>query len=92
MYYVYVLKSENDGNLYIGQTNNLENRVYRHNAGYIISTKKRRPLVLVYYEEFANRRQSMRREKFLKSGEGHKYLRSKLANTAQAYGAKDESM
>ena len=78
MFRVYVLKSGNDGNYYIGHTNNLANRLLRHNNGYVKSTRNRRPLTLVYEELFKTRSEAMKREKFLKSGEGHTFLRDNL--------------
>jgi len=66
MYYVYVLKSQKDGNLYIGQTSNLEQRLQHHNSGRIKATKKRVPLELIYVEKFPTRGEAMRREKVLK--------------------------
>jgi len=68
MYYVYVLKSLKDGNLYIGQTGNLEKRIAEHNSGMCKSTKSRMPLELIYKEECATRSEAMKREKELKSG------------------------
>ena len=87
MYFVYVLISEKDGQYYIGQTNNLESRIRRHNLGYVHSTINRRPLRLVYTEEFMNRSEAMHREKYLKSGAGHKYLEQELADTARETGS-----
>ncbi|MEK6570515.1 MAG: GIY-YIG nuclease family protein, partial [Bacteroidota bacterium] len=49
-FYVYVLRSLKDGKLYIGQTNNLQERLLRHNHGRVKSTKGRRPLQLIYFE------------------------------------------
>jgi putative endonuclease len=39
MYYVYVLRSQLDGKLYIGYTTNLRNRIQEHNTGEVTSTK-----------------------------------------------------
>jgi putative endonuclease len=50
MFYVYVLKSEKDGNLYIGSTNDLGRRLNEHNNGLVFSAKSRKPFELVYYE------------------------------------------
>ncbi|RJQ29880.1 GIY-YIG nuclease family protein [Candidatus Parcubacteria bacterium] len=47
MFYVYILKSRKDGNLYIGKTNNLERRIKEHNSGQVSSTKSRRPFVIL---------------------------------------------
>ena len=78
MYSVYVLRSEKDGLIYIGQTNDLKLRILRHQKGYVKSTRNRRPLKLIYFEEYRDRGTAMRREKFLKSGAGHNLLNSKL--------------
>jgi len=66
MYYVYVLKSQKDGNLYIGQTSNLNQRLGYHNSGRIRSTKRRTPLELIHLEEFQTRGEAMKKERALK--------------------------
>ena len=66
MFYTYVLQSEKDHRLYIGQTGNLEKRVQQHNAGKNISTKNRRPFILIYYEEFKTRNEARWREETFK--------------------------
>lgn len=52
MYYVYILKSKIDNELYIGSTNDLKRRLSEHNAGKVMSTKARVPFNLIYYEAF----------------------------------------
>ena len=79
MYYVYILISKKDGQFYVGQTNDLSRRLWRHQQGYVRSTRHRRPLELLFYEEYETRSEAMKREKFLKSGAGHEYLKKKLA-------------
>ena len=74
MFFVYVLKSLKDNKLYIGMTENVEARLIRHNQGKVPSTKYRRPLQLLHTEEYPNRQQARKREKFLKSGPGHREL------------------
>ncbi len=66
-FYVYFLKSKKDGSFYIGQTNNIENRLLRHNKGLIKTTKSRVPFKIIYFEEYNTRREAMLREKHLKS-------------------------
>lgn len=66
MFYVYILKSKKDGNLYIGSTNDLERRVEEHNAGLVFSTKARVPLDLIYYEAYKSQMDARNREKNLK--------------------------
>jgi putative endonuclease len=63
---MYVLKSEKDGQLYIGSTNDLNRRFKQHNDGQNISTKERIPFVLVYYEAYRNKNDAVGREKKLK--------------------------
>ena len=78
MYYVYVLKSEVDGRLYKGMTDNVTKRLKQHNLGQNKSTKGFRPWKLVYQEEFPIRIEARAREKFFKSGGGREFLREKL--------------
>lgn len=67
MYYVYVLQSQKDKKLYKGFTTNLEARLAKHNSGNVISTKSRRPLKIIYWEEFENSSDAIQREKFFKT-------------------------
>lgn len=80
MYYVYILESQIDHDLYVGYTDNLKKRIEEHNKGYVDSTRLRRPLKLIYYEAHSNRKDAMRREKFLKTGWGKNYIKRILAN------------
>ena len=75
MYYTYVLHSLKDDNRYIGSTDNLIRRVDEHNDGLVKSTKNRRPLVLIYSEEFHSKTEALKREKFFKSGYGRSFLK-----------------
>ena len=78
MYYVYVLLSGKDGNFYVGYTSDLRKRVIEHDKGQVASTKKRRPLQLVYYEASRNQQDATTREKYLKSTYGRRYLRNRM--------------
>lgn len=66
MYYVYVLKSKKDDELYIGSTNDLRLRVVLHNEGKVKSTKSRIPFELRYYESYFNEDDARKREMSLK--------------------------
>ena len=78
MYTVYVLRSERDQKRYIGTTNNIEERLLEHQSGLVKSTKNRRPLKLIYTEEFEDKTEALQREKFFKSGHGREYLKNEL--------------
>lgn len=66
MFYVYILKSEKDGNFYTGYTNDLKRRLIEHNSGKGESTKLRRPFELIYYEAYKSRDDATHREQMLK--------------------------
>ncbi len=70
MFYVYVLKSEKDGRLYVGYSNDLARRVKEHNQGLVISTKPRRPFKLIYYEAYSSEKDAANRENMLKRFSG----------------------
>lgn len=78
MYYVYILISSKDGNLYIGSTPDLKARVEKHEKGYVQATKHRRPLKLIYYEAYSYSIDAKRREIFLKGGKGRAELKIQL--------------
>ncbi len=66
MNYTYILKCS-DGTYYTGWTNNLEKRVSDHNQGRGAKyTKARRPVELIYYEEFITKEEAMKREYAIK--------------------------
>ena len=80
MFYTYVLRSKKDGKLYIGYTKNLDSRISEHNSGKVQSTKYRIPFDLVYYEACRNQKDALRREKYLKTTYGHRYLKNRTKN------------
>ena len=77
-YYVYVLRSLSDQRFYVGLTNKLPARVDAHNAGLVMSTRKRAPFELIYWEGCLNRSDAAHREKYLKSAWGKRYLKTRL--------------
>jgi putative endonuclease len=70
MYFVYNLLSEKDNKRYIGCTENLVRRLAEQNSGLVKSTKNRRPLKLIYQEEFESKSDAMKREKEIKAKKG----------------------
>lgn len=66
-YFVYILLSKKDNKLYVGCTNNPQNRIKDHNYGKVFATKNRRPLVMIHKEEFPNKSDAFNRERFLKT-------------------------
>ena len=80
MNYSYVLLSERDGKFYIGSTGDLRERLQEQNTGRVCSTAYRRPLRLAYYEACLSAQDAHRRERYLKSGRGGRYLKQRLAS------------
>jgi len=65
-FFVYIIQSQLDDSLYIGQTNDLEGRILRHNQGRSSYTKTKRPWVLLHHECFECRSSAVKRESYLK--------------------------
>ena len=78
MYCTYVLQSKKDQKLYVGYTEDLKVRFEEHGNGYVSSTKDRRPLKIVYYEVCHNKRDAIKREQYLKTAYGKRYLKNRL--------------
>jgi putative endonuclease len=80
MFYVYVLQSDKNGHFYTGYTSNLKDRIKEHNLGISKSTSYRQPLTLVYYEASLNRKDALRRENYLKTTWGKRYIKNRIRN------------
>ena len=76
MYHVYAIKSKNKNYIYVGISDNPIRRIKQHNLGYNITTKPYRPFVPILFEEYNNRQDARKREKFLKSGCGKELLKN----------------
>ena len=85
MFYVYILRSEKDNNLYTGYTNDLKRRLEEHNSGKNRSTKSRTPFTLVYYEAYKSQKDATRREKMLKErGQAFGGLKRRMKESIKA--------
>jgi len=82
MFTVYTLNSLNHKFIYVGMTENLNDRLVRHNKGYVSSTKLFAPFELIYTEKCESGQQAREREKFLKSTSGKRFLKSLIENKA----------
>ena len=75
MFNVYILRSRKNGKRYVGYTErNIEMRLAEHNRGQSHYTKRNGPFVLIYNEMYDTKQEALIREKFLKSGQGRKFL------------------
>ena len=80
MFFIYIIYSIKIDQYYIGQTQNLENRLYRHNNNGSKSTKKANDWKLMYTEDFANRGLALKREKEIKSKKSRTYIENLIRN------------
>lgn len=78
MFYVYVLESLKNANLYIGYSLDLRSRLQKHNHGQVFSTAPYRPWHVIHYEAYLNRLDALRREKYLKTSQGSRLLKRML--------------
>ena len=74
MYFIYVLWSSKLNKRYVGSTKFVEKRLVEHNRGNNKFTKGGIPWNLIYQEEFPTKKEALKREKFLKSGQGRVWL------------------
>ncbi len=78
-YYVYILKSLKNGNLYKGFTENLDKRTVKHNEFKTVHTDKTDgPFDLAWYCCFPDKYKALEFEKYLKSGSGRAFINKHL--------------
>jgi putative endonuclease len=83
MFWVYAIRNERSGKIYIGQTSDLNRRLKRHNK--LLPTKLRSYTainkgfwVVIYKEQYQTRSEAIKREKYLKSHIGRDWLKTIL--------------
>lgn len=77
-FFVYVLMCEKTSTFYTGCTNDLRRRLQQHNNGEVYYTKSKLPVKLIYFEACLNKDDAFRREKYLKTGMGKRYIKNRL--------------
>ena len=81
---MFVLRSKRDRNFYVGHTVDLLKRMEHHNKGVVESTRNRRPLELIYYEACIKQKDALRRERYLKTAYGKRYIKNRLKDYLDA--------
>ncbi|MBU4377163.1 MAG: GIY-YIG nuclease family protein [Candidatus Omnitrophica bacterium] len=75
MFSVYILRSKKNNKRYVGCTyKNPEIRMLEHNSGTDDWTRHNGSFVLLHSEQYETKAEALKREKFLKSGQGRKLL------------------
>lgn len=79
MFYLYVIYNQDHNKIYIGQTDNLENRIKEHNdpnnKTHGFTKRFSGEWKLIYQEKVETRERAKVREKQLKSYQGRQYLK-----------------
>jgi len=75
-YYVYILKSERDGGVYVSHTDDMALEMARHEAGEIRDTKYRLPVQLIHKEPAKSFKQVKMRKRYWSGREGQKEIES----------------
>ena len=78
MYTVYVLQDDKN-KLYKGLTVNLKRRLQEHKSGKTLTTRRMDDLKVVYTEVHPDFEVARKRELYLKSAAGRRFLKSKIS-------------
>ena len=77
MWYVYFLEL-NNGDIYVGSTDDLRRRIASHQSRHVASTSKYLPLVLRSYVAVADELTARRLERYFKSGSGKAFAKKRF--------------
>ena len=82
-YYVYVIKSLRQNWIYVGMTEDIERRLEQHNRGWNVSTKSHAPFRLIFSETYSDNLGARKREKYLKSAAGKRFIRKYIESIGE---------
>lgn len=74
MFYTYIIYSPTLDQFYIGHTQDLADRLYRHNNSGSPATKKANDWVVVYSKQFDSRKEANHWEMIIKRKKSRKYI------------------
>ena len=77
-WYIYVLQSQNNGEIYIGSTNDLKRRLNDHNEGLCKATKFGIPWILEMSVAVKTEEKARELEKYFKTGSGKAILKKRF--------------
>jgi putative endonuclease len=78
-FYVYVLR-DNKNKLYKGVTNNITRRLKEHRSGKTRTTSNMEDINVVYTEIYDNFPEARKRELYLKTAAGRRFLKEKICH------------
>ena len=77
MFYVYILQSNKNKELYIGYTSDLRKRIKEHNQGLNFSTKRYMPWKIIYYDT-VKKNPMLCGEKIFKNNTGGRLIKRRI--------------
>lgn len=83
-FYIYILESAKDKKRYVGYTTNIVRRIEEHKKGLSFATRPRLPMKLIYFEACTNEEDAKRREFYLKTTRGRRFLAKRLKSYYQS--------
>jgi len=83
-YFVYIIESVKDGTYYIGSTQDIEERLQRHNQGRSKYTRTKQPWKLIYVEEYKDRTAAIKKELVIKQRKSKDYIKKLVRASRQA--------
>ena len=79
-FFVYILQSMKDFSFYVGQCDDLDRRISKHNEGLSRYTSSKIPWRLKYFEVFNTRTEALKREREIKNKKSRKYIEYLISN------------
>ncbi len=76
----YILQSLKSGRYYIGHTQNIEERLFRHNSGMVKATRSKGPWQIVYTKTFLNKMESNQYELYIKAQKSKIFIERLIEN------------
>ena len=80
MAFTYILFSARLNTYYVGSTNNLVDRLKRHNTGRSTYTKRGVPWMLIYKKEYLTKSEAYQAELLIKSQKSRKYIEELISS------------
>jgi putative endonuclease len=76
MHYVYILLNKAKTRTYTGVTDDVNKRLYEHNAGNVRSSSSYRPYEVIHTESFETLCEARQKEKFYKTTTGRRKIKA----------------
>ena len=80
MFFVYIIESQKDFSFYVGQCDDLDRRMSKHNDGLSKYTSGKSPWRLKYFESYISRSEAIKREKQIKNQKSKMFIQALINN------------